>query len=140
MSPPVEQTQESAPPPLTDAPKAGTEAKELETATDKEVSKAPQTAFGEDLPPDFWDNEPLDAEVFTEQDASSGPPQTDAITNTAEDGEELEHDPRFKTMQSLFPGRIVQWQKTKAKAASEATEEGDENAVDLEAEDSDEAT
>lgn len=113
-----------------------------------EASPLPPKPFAEELPEGFWgddlelpdvpqtarnaSNENFD-EAFAAPANTARPTPTPAV-KLADGG--LEADPRFTLLQSLFPGRISDWQP--AQAPTEAATEGLEDApgtpetVDLE--------
>lgn len=63
------------------------------------------SAFADELPPDFWEEVPLpDPPQRAPQDAAPAGAGTDRAAQHPED------DPRFRLLQSLFPGRLVAWQ------------------------------
>ena len=77
------------------------------------AEKAEDPLPRDDLPPDFWDDLPL-----PEPEMSAKPPEEAA----REEGG-LEADPRFAVLQSLFPGRVVEWQEAGVDDESDVTEE-----------------
>ena len=86
------------------------------------VGKHP--ALAEELPPDFWEREPLE------------PPPPTPADQAAPLG--VRAHPLFAELQSLFPGRIVEELRPQSPGkqgdddASDATEPNDAQAVDLE--------
>ena len=105
--------------------------------------------YGEELPPDFWDDDPV-AEVNVETSAQVEPrpdevafepssrptPKSSAAGQSAPRQEvtgKLTDDPRFEVMQSLFPGEIVEWQDSEESAADilEDTESMDDPHEDV---------
>ena len=108
---------------------------------------ASDSLYGEELPPDFWDDDPV-ADVGTVAqneprpdevafEGSSHPtPQPSAPGQSAPRQEvtgKLTDDPRFEVMQSLFPGEIVEWQDSEEGAADvlENTENMDDPHEDV---------
>lgn len=81
----------------------------------------------DDLPPDFWDDLPeaVPAEEASAKPATRETPFASPISSGSAGG--FTNDPRFATLQSLFPGEIVSWTDE-----SDATEPDNENALDLE--------
>ena len=102
---------------------------------DAEPGTASESLYGEDLPPDFWDsdpvahvdiktathNEPRPDEVEFEPSRRSAPRRS---TPRQEVVGKLTDDPRFEVMQSLFPGQIVEWQDSEEVEAENDVGEG----------------
>ena len=126
-TPPPLATPETEPIPQ---PKAtpDSEAKPVSSPDDEPERSASESLYGEDLPPDFWDSDPV-ADVDTETVAQNEPRPDEVAFEVSsrptprsvprqEVAGKLTDDPRFEVMQSLFPGQIVEWQD------SEEVEEG----------------
>ncbi len=71
--------------------------------------EAASSYLEEDLPPDFWDSEPLPPPPEAEAEASDS-----AQPANNPDHGSLSQDPRFAVLQSLFPGKVIDWQEESA--------------------------
>ena len=102
--------------------------------TPAETAPLPPEPFADELPPDFWGDDPIIPEApqntresyaedavtdrFSPPDtrqAPEAPPQTVKPLSGS-----LETDPRFVLITELFPGRMTDWQSAEAPAAPEA--------------------
>ena len=109
--------------------------------TPDESAPLPPEPFAEELPPDFWGDDPIipeapqhsrerhvddaPADSFTRSETSRA--QAKPLTGP------LKSDPRFVLLTELFPGQITDWQSAEAAAApAPDNADGETETVDLE--------
>ena len=114
--------------------------------TPKETAPLPPEPFADELPPDFWgddpvlpeapqntrENRPDDAAGFNQPETRQAPeaPSQNVKPLTGP----LESDPRFVLMTELFPGRMTDWQSAETPTSAVTDDaEGAPETVDLEA-------
>lgn len=122
-----------------------------ETPTGREAPSAPSSSFAveantnEELPPGFWDDDPLpppqrhvpadfpEAQDEHSQDSFSGHEVavTPQVTPSRQEAGDIEAHPLFSELRALFPGRIVEKQAGGNGDESDATEEPPQDAIEL---------
>ena len=110
-------------------------------STPNETTPLPPEPFANELPPDFWGDDPIlpdtpqNAPDRYADDAVTGfsPPEASRVQAKPLTGP-LQNDPRFILLTELFPGRMTDWQSAETPATPEADDaEGAPETVDLEA-------
>ncbi len=108
----------------------------------------PPDPFADELPPDFWGDDPIlpeeaqNAQQSYPNDAAAdsfGQPETRQTQGAQSQNVKpltgpLERDPRFVLLTELFPGHITSWQSAETPTSAAADDaEGAPETVDLEA-------